>query len=112
MPTIASTNGHFFVVTDCVPQVRAAATAAAAGGTLAALTSATAAEIAFPDGAFATVSDCTSTESGPTAWFATYNGGAPEGCVYAIDLSTGQITTENANRAATWTRFVLAAATA
>ncbi len=109
MPTIASTNGRFFVVTDCVPQVKAAATAAAAGGTLAALTSATVAEITFPDGAFDAVPICATTQSGPTAWFASYNGGVPDGCVYAIDLTTGQVCTENANRAAAWTRFVLAA---
>lgn len=109
MPTIASTNGRFFVITECVPQVRAAATAAAAGGTLAALTSASVAEIVFPDGAFDGVTACDAAQAGPTAWFATYNGGVPAGCVYAIDLSTGKITTENANSAAAWTRFVLAA---
>ncbi len=109
MPTIASTNGRFFVVTDCVPQVQAAATAAAAGGSLAALTSATVAEITFPEGAFSTVSDCDTTQSGPTAWFSTYNGGVPIGCVYAVDLTTGRVWTENANQAAAWTRFVLAA---
>ncbi|MEV5646674.1 hypothetical protein AB0L57_00355 [Nocardia sp. NPDC052254] len=108
MPTIASTNGRFFVVTDCVPQVRAAATATAAGGSLAALTSATVAEITFPEGAFATVSTCDTAQPGPTAWFATYNGGVPTGCVYAIDLTTGRVWTDNANRAAAWTRFVLA----
>ncbi|WP_433714422.1 hypothetical protein ACQP2U_10085 [Nocardia sp. CA-084685] len=108
MPTIASTNGRFFVITDCVPQVRAAA-AAAAGGTLAALTAATVAEITFPEGAFADVTACATAQAGPTAWFATYNGGVREGCVYAIDLITRQVWTENANRAAAWTRFVLAA---
>ncbi|MEU6559773.1 hypothetical protein [Nocardia nova] len=110
MPTIASTNGRFFVVTDCVPQVRAAAVAAAAGGTLATLTSATVAEITFPEDAFATVTTCTTPQSGPTAWFASYDGGVRTGCVYAINLTTGQVWTENANRAAAWTRFVLAAA--
>ncbi|WP_227981343.1 hypothetical protein [Nocardia spumae] len=108
MPTIASTNGRFFVITDCVPQVRAAATAVAAGGRLAALTSDTVSEITFPDGAFATVTACATSQAGPTAWFATFNGGVPDGCVYAIDLSTGKVSTENANRAAAWTRFVLA----
>ncbi|WP_062998144.1 PQQ-binding-like beta-propeller repeat protein [Nocardia mikamii] len=109
MPTIASTDGRFFVITDCVPQVRAAAAAAAAGGTLAALTTATAAEITFPEGAFADVAACATPQDGPTAWFATFNGGVPDGCVYAIDLTTGKVCTDNANRAAAWTRFVLAA---
>ena len=68
-----------------------------------------AAEIAFPEGAFADVASCTGPQAGPTAWFATFNGGVPDGCVYAIDLTTGQVCTENANRAAAWTRFVLAA---
>ncbi|WP_433622818.1 hypothetical protein [Nocardia sp. CA-120079] len=110
MPTIASTNGRFFVITDCVPQVQAAATAAAAGGTLAALTAATVAEITFPEGTFAAGPACGAPQAGPTAWFATFDGGAREGCVYAIDLTTRQVWTENANRAAAWTRFVLAAA--
>ncbi|MEV6335819.1 hypothetical protein AB0M12_14025 [Nocardia vinacea] len=110
MPTIASTNGRFFVITDCVPQVQAAATAAGAGGVLAALTAATVAEITFPEGAFADVPACATPQAGPTAWFATFNGGVREGCVFAIDLTTGQVWTENANRAAAWTRFVLTAA--
>ncbi|MEU0504959.1 hypothetical protein [Nocardia sp. NPDC005998] len=108
MPTIPSKNGHFFVITDCVPQVQAAAIAAAGGRTLAGLTSANLAEVTFPEHAFTGVQACDTPQSGPTAWFGTFNGGVPEGSVYAIDLTTGQVFNHNSNRAAAWTRFVLA----
>ncbi|MGY4103915.1 hypothetical protein ACW2Q0_30815 [Nocardia sp. R16R-3T] len=111
MPTIPSTYGRFFVVTDCVPQVRAAATAAANGGTLAGLTAADLGKITFPREAFARVPACGTTQSGPTAWFGTFNGGVPEGSVYAIDLTTGQVFNNDARRAGAWTRFVLAEST-
>ncbi|MFQ6395629.1 hypothetical protein ACLMAJ_19465 [Nocardia sp. KC 131] len=111
MPTIPSTNGRFFVVTDCVPQVRAAATAAARGGILAGLTSADLGEFAFPDEAFNGIQACDTTQSGPIAWFGTFNGGVPEGSVYAIDLTTGQVFNHNSGQAAAWTRFVLAEST-
>ncbi len=108
MPKIPSTNGRFFVITECVPQVQAAAEAAASGGTLAALTSANLAEVSFPKDAFTGVQACDTTQSRPTAWFGTFNAGVPEGSVYAIDLTTGQVFNENSRRAAAWTRFVLA----
>ena len=110
MPTIPSANGRFFVITDCVPQVQAAATAAAGGGTLAGLTSTNLAELSFPKGAFTDVQACDTSQAGPTAWFGTFNGGVPERSVYAIDLTTGQVFNDNSRRAAAFSRFVLAEA--
>ncbi|WP_405164304.1 hypothetical protein OG203_04060 [Nocardia sp. NBC_01499] len=108
MSTIACTNGHFFVVTDCVSHDEAAAAAAAAGGTLADLTSTSVAEISFPEGTFDDTQSCDSPQSGPIAWFSSFNGGAPERTVYVIALTTGQVMNVSAHRAAAWTGLVLA----
>ncbi|MFI7000210.1 hypothetical protein [Nocardia sp. NPDC050175] len=107
MTTIPSTNGHFYVVTECVSQDEAAATADAAGGTLAHLTSGNLADVHFPAGAFDSIKTCDKPQSGPIAWFGTYNGGVPEGTVYIIALATGQVMNVSAHRAAAWTGLVL-----
>ncbi|MFI5778660.1 hypothetical protein [Nocardia sp. NPDC051570] len=108
MPTVPSANGRFFVVTACVTQVQAAATATAAGGTLAALTTATVGQVQFPIDAFSNAPQCTMPHFGTVAWFGTYNGGAPERSVYAIELTTGQIYNIASHQAASWTALVLA----
>lgn len=108
MTTIPCTNGHFYVVTECVSQDEAADRAAAAGGTLAHLTSGNLAELSFPAGAFVDIPSCDSPRFGPIAWFATYNGGVPEGTVYLMALATGQVMNVSAHRAAAWTGLVLA----
>ncbi|MFI6041655.1 hypothetical protein ACIA8C_08460 [Nocardia sp. NPDC051321] len=107
MTTIPCANGHFYVVTDCVSRDEAAASAEAAGGTLAHLTSSNLAELSFPAGALDDIPLCESPQFGPIAWFATYNGGVPEGTVYLMALATGQVMNVSAHRASAWTGLVL-----
>ncbi|MFE9577420.1 hypothetical protein ACFYO1_13610 [Nocardia sp. NPDC006044] len=108
MATISCTNGHFFVVTDCVSRGEAAAVADASGGELADLTTDSLAELSFAEGAFADLKPCDAPRSGLIAWFDTFDGGVPEGTVYVIVLDTGQVMNVAAHRAAAWTGFVLA----
>ncbi|QIS19983.1 hypothetical protein [Nocardia terpenica] len=111
MPSLVSTNSRFFVVPLCVPQVLAAETAIAAGGSLAALTTADLDQVVFPADELATVPACTTAQSGPIAWFATFNGGVPVRTVYSINLATRQVFNTAAHRAAAWTQMVLAQST-
>lgn len=108
MPTISCTNGHYFVVTDCVSQGEAAAIADASGGNLANLTAESVAELSFEADAFVDVRPCDAQQSGLIAWIDTFDGGVPEGTVYVVALDTGQVMNVAAHRAAAWTGLVLA----
>ncbi|MFB8275176.1 hypothetical protein [Nocardia colli] len=108
MSIISCTNGHFFVVTDCVSQAEAAAVAEAAGGNLAGLTGDNVAELSFDADALADVKPCDASQPALIAWFGSFDGGVPEGTVYLVALDTGQVMNVAAHRAAAWTGLVLA----